>query len=61
MKNRNRDSEKVNELFQAKRLYHKEMAELSFEEKIEILVKLQVIANDIRLSSDMKTRRVWKI
>ena len=61
MRNRIRDSEKVKELFQAKRLYHKEMAELSFEEKIEILVKLQVIANDIRLSSDGKTRRVWKI
>jgi len=61
MRNRITDSEKVKELFQAKRLFHKEMAELSFEEKIEILVKLQVIANDIRSSSDGKIRRIWKI
>jgi hypothetical protein len=61
MKNRNRDSEKVKELFQAKRLFHKEMADLRFEEKIEILVKLQVIANDIRSFSNRSIRRVWKI
>jgi len=61
MKNRNRYSEKVKELFQAKKLFHKRMAELSFEEKIEILVKLQVIASDIRSFSNRDIRRVWKI
>lgn len=61
MKSRIRDSEEIEKLFQAKNLFHKEMAKLSFEEKIEILVKLQKIANDIRPVSGKKQGRVWKI
>ncbi|MEE8423029.1 MAG: hypothetical protein V3S49_00655 [Thermodesulfobacteriota bacterium] len=61
MKSRIRDSEKIEKLFQAKNLFHKEMAKLSFEEKIEILVKLQKIADDIRSVSGKRPKRVWKI
>lgn len=61
MKSKISGSEEIEKLFQAKNLFHKEMAKLSFEEKIEILVKLQTIANDIRSVNGKKQRKVWKV
>ena len=61
MRNKIKVPAKIEKLFQAKNLFHKEMAKLSFEEKIEILVKLQKIANDIRSANGKKQRKVWKI
>jgi hypothetical protein len=36
------------------------MAKLRFEKKIEILIRLQEIANDIKSVSGKRRRRVWK-
>ena len=35
------------DLFEEKELFHKELAKISFEEKIKILIRLQEIANTI--------------
>ncbi len=51
----------IEKIFESKKLFHKELAKLSFEEKIKILIKLQEIANDIKLATGRKTNRVWKI
>ena len=51
---------KIKELFKAKEIFHKSLAKLSFEEKIEILVRLQEIANNFRKSLKDK-HRVWEI
>lgn len=52
---------KIKELFRAKEFFHKELAKIPFEKKIEILVKLQKIANDIRSVNGEKKRKVWRI
>ena len=39
--------DKIEELFKAKELFHRELAKISFEEKIKMLVRLQEIANVI--------------
>jgi hypothetical protein len=40
--------ETVEEIFQAKALFHQGLARLPFEEKMEILFRLQEIAREIR-------------
>jgi len=45
------------ELFENKTVFHKEQADLPFEEKIKILVKLQEIASRIKENDKI----VWKV
>ncbi len=52
----------MEDIFSEKRLFHRERARLPFEEKIEILVQLQQLANDIpRNFKSKEVRRVWKV
>jgi len=60
MKNRDQSRTKIENLFKEKELFHKELAKLSFEEKIKILVRLQKIAQAIQPPSKKK-QMVWKI
>ena len=60
MKNKNISNPKIENLFKAKELYHKQLAKIPFEEKIKILVQLQKIAHNIGRVSKKK-QRVWKI
>ena len=60
MKSRDQFKTKIENLFKEKELFHKELAKLSFEEKIKILVRLQKIAQAIQPSSKKK-QMVWKI
>jgi hypothetical protein len=53
----------VNKLFEDKEAFHREMAGLPFEEKIEILVRLQRLASGIE-PADGKPRplrKAWEI
>jgi len=56
----NKRRQNIEEIFKTKEKFHKDLAKLSFEKKIEILVRLQEIANSIRGSRTQKSR-VWKI
>ncbi len=60
MRNDDNFKKRIEYLFKEKELFHKEQAKLSFEEKIEILIRLQKIAQTIRPSSD-KSQMVWEI
>jgi len=60
MRNKIGETDKIENLFLAKNNFHKEMAKLHFEKKIEILIRLQEIANDIKSVSGKRRRRVWK-
>lgn len=60
MENKNKVNSKIEDFFKAKKKIHNNLAKLSFEEKIEILVRLQEIATNIRQTSERK-HRVWKI
>jgi len=60
MSNRDQFKTKIENLFKEKELFHKELAKLSFEEKIKKLVRLQKIAHNIHPSSKKK-QMVWKI
>jgi hypothetical protein len=60
MKNDDTFKIRIDNLFKEKELFHKERAKLSFEEKIEILIRLQKIAQTIHPSSD-KSQMVWEI
>jgi hypothetical protein len=44
------------ELFEKKELFQKQLAQMPFEQKIRMLVRLQEIADSIK-----KTQRAWKI
>jgi hypothetical protein len=44
------------ELFKKKELFHKRLAQMPFEQKIRMLVRLQEIADSIK-----KKQRAWKI
>ncbi|MCP4219343.1 MAG: hypothetical protein GY765_32210 [bacterium] len=58
------DKEEVlDSLFESKRQHRKDQAKLPFEEKIEILVKLQQIARDIAVYKKGKTPLlpVWQL
>jgi len=59
MKNRDKLKTKIEDLFREKESFHKELAVISFEEKIKTLVRLQEIATTINPSS--KKKMVWKI
>ena len=48
MENEKTFDEKIEELFQAKARFHKELAKLPFEDKMEILFRLQEIAREIK-------------
>ena len=61
MKKRKINEDKVKEIFRAKKEFHKEMARLPFEEKIEILIKLQELAVEIMPSKVKRQCKVWKI
>lgn len=60
MKNSDQFRTKIEDLFREKELFHKELAKLSFEEKMKILVRLQKIANTIQPSLKKK-KMIWKI
>ncbi|MBI5555482.1 MAG: hypothetical protein HY920_06505, partial [Elusimicrobia bacterium] len=47
-------------IFRAKELFHKKMARIPFERKIEMLVRLQELASNLPAYS-RKKRLVWKI
>lgn len=49
------------DLFEKKEEFHKEQANLPFEEKIKILVKLQKIANNAKAITGGKKCKVWEI
>jgi hypothetical protein len=59
MRNKIGETDKIENLFLAKNNFHKEMAKLRFEKKIEILIRLQEIANDIKSVSGKRRGRVW--
>lgn len=56
MKNK-RPQKLIRYLFRAKELFHKELAGLSFEEKIKILVNLQKLVSNLGQGSKI----VWQI
>lgn len=60
MKNSDSLGARIKNLFAAKEKYHKKLAKLSFEKKIEILVNLQKIANGIWRPSKER-QMVWEI
>ncbi|GAG30057.1 unnamed protein product [marine sediment metagenome] len=51
----------IKKLFKEKELFHKDLAKLSFEQKIKMLVRLQEIANDMKSVVGKKKRTVWKV
>jgi len=51
---------RIQKIFKAKDKYHKSLAKLPFEEKLKILVKLQRLTNDIKLSLGLKTKPICK-
>ena len=51
MKNKGILNQRIEKIFEAKRSIHRELAKISFEEKIEILFRLQEIADNIKGSS----------
>lgn len=51
MKNKGILNQRIEKIFEAKRIIHRELAKISFEEKIEILFRLQEIADNIKGSS----------
>ncbi|MFA5779562.1 MAG: hypothetical protein WC947_05460 [Elusimicrobiota bacterium] len=59
---KNKVNNKIKKLFNAKARFHKELAKIPIEEKIEMLVKLQEIADDIRAATGrIKTNLRFKI
>ncbi|MCK4401736.1 hypothetical protein KAW08_05490 [bacterium] len=57
-------NKEIDRLFKAKISFHNELAKMSFEKKIEILVQLQRMANGIQaFSTKQKKRRqkIWEI
>lgn len=52
---------KIEDIFRTKELFHRKLAKIPFEQKIEILVKLQKLANDIKIATGRKKEKVWKI
>ncbi len=60
MKNKVLYKKEIEDLFKAKDSFHKELAEIPFDEKIKTLIHLQKIANSIPTSSKKK-RRIWEI
>ena len=52
---------RIREIFRAKELFHKESAKIPFEEKIEMLITLQKISNDIKSATGRKKEKAWKI
>ena len=51
MKNKGILNQRIEKIFEAKRGFHRELAKISFEEKIKILFRLQEIADNIKGSS----------
>ena len=48
MRNKGILNPKIENIFEAKRSFHRELAKISFEEKIKILFHLQEIADNIK-------------
>ena len=61
MKDKYKAKSKIQDLFKAKEFYHKELAKLPFEEKTEIVVRLQEIVNDMTYHTGKNKRKVWRI
>lgn len=56
------DQDKVlKNLFREKNLRRKELSELSFKEKIKILVQLQEMAKGVKKPGENKERTIWMI
>ena len=53
--------ETLERIFRAKRLRRKELSELPFKQKIEILVQLQTMAKGIKKHGSEKQSHVWII
>ena len=53
--------DKIEKLFRSKKLFHEELAKISFEEKIKMVVRLQGITNSIKSIVGKRKKRVWKI
>lgn len=51
MRNKGILNSKIEDIFEAKKSFHRGLAKISFEEKIEILFRLQEIADNIKGSS----------
>lgn len=64
MRSKNLCEQEIEKLFSRKRLFHHEMANLPFEEKIEILVRLQKMDKDIQKiigKQQTEKRKIWRI
>ncbi|MBI5788039.1 MAG: hypothetical protein HZA78_04190 [Candidatus Schekmanbacteria bacterium] len=61
MRNKTVNTSEVEKLFMGKALFHKERAKLPFEKKIEVLVKLQQLASEIKSTGAKKAGKVWGI
>lgn len=57
MKNKEIYTKEIEKLFEAKDLFHKELANIPFDEKIKILVSLQKTANSIQ----RRPGKIWEI
>ena len=54
--------ETVERIFESKRQFHRQQAQLPIEEKIRILVELQKIALNIRKTAGQgDQRRIWEL
>lgn len=49
------------ELFRKKEARRRQLADLPFEEKLKIVVKLQQIASSIRRSGGRETQKSWEL
>jgi hypothetical protein len=62
MKAKTRYAKKIEDIFRAKKEFRKERAKLPFEEKINIVVRLQQIASEAAaFTRKGKSRKPWKI
>ena len=65
MKNNDSTFKRIESILKAKERFHKDRANLSFEEKIKMVVKLQQIASEISKISKKKVKKasfpVWKL
>jgi hypothetical protein len=59
MKTKKSAREIAENIFEEKKIYHKEKAKIPIEEKIRVLVELQKIG--IEANPKMKNKKVWEI
>lgn len=56
-----RRAETLDKILKAKNLRRKELSELPFKRKIEILVQLQKMAKGIKKEDNKRDQYIWKI